>query len=318
MIAETKETFADELCQLMEQFGESDVRWRLDKLKYEKELVYADYIKLDTLLTLQQPRSYFPDEVIFITYHQITELYFKLIISELQQLTSLPVTAGSVFLDKIRRINRYCQNLIYSFDIVIDGMDKVQFDKFRKVLVPASGFQSLQFRLIELHSTSLECLVGKDSSGLADAAPTVEQLYQSIYWKQGAVDTATGKKDRCLINFEQAYDPLLREKAVALRWANLSVTFEKFCNQLEYRQIIEELRNYDQLLNVGWKTIHYKAAVRHLIRNGQAAAATGGTNWRAYLPPKFQRISFFPRLWLQEEEENWGQLYVENYINKAA
>ena len=49
---------------------------------------YWDYIHLDTLLTLQTPKTDFPDENIFIIYHQITELYFKLIINELEQISN--------------------------------------------------------------------------------------------------------------------------------------------------------------------------------------------------------------------------------------
>ncbi|MEZ0612468.1 tryptophan 2,3-dioxygenase family protein [Fibrella sp. WM1] len=300
--------------QLLTQFSEADLRWRLDKLPYEREIVYADYIQLDALLHLQQPRSHYPDEVIFITYHQITELYFKLIIQEIKQLLALPATAGETFLDKVRRINRYCKNLIYSFDIVIDGLDRVQFEQFRKVLVPASGFQSLQFRQIELYSTSLMAL----TNGTVTAPATVEQLFASLYWKRGAIDTTTGQKDQCLVNFEQAYDQLLYRHALNCQGQNISTSFEKFYDQPEYPQIVAELRDYDQLFNVGWKTIHYKAALRHLMRNGNAAAATGGTNWRAYLPPRFQRISFFSSLWQQEEEAEWGKLYVEKYVTQAA
>ena len=58
----------------------------LEGLLYADYLSYWDYIHLETLLSLQTPKTDFPDEKIFIVYHQITELYFKLIIHELEQL----------------------------------------------------------------------------------------------------------------------------------------------------------------------------------------------------------------------------------------
>lgn len=61
-----------------------DLETYLEGLLYSRSLTYWDYIEVDTLLTLQKTRTDFPDEVIFIVYHQITELYFKLIKVELE------------------------------------------------------------------------------------------------------------------------------------------------------------------------------------------------------------------------------------------
>ena len=63
-----------------------DLSSYLDGLLYQRYLTYWDYIHLDTLLSLQVPRTHFPDEEIFIMYHQITELYFKLILHEQKQI----------------------------------------------------------------------------------------------------------------------------------------------------------------------------------------------------------------------------------------
>ena len=63
-----------------------DLASYLDGLLYADFLTYWDYINLDTLLTLQQPKTPFPDEEIFIIYHQITELYFKLSMNEFKRL----------------------------------------------------------------------------------------------------------------------------------------------------------------------------------------------------------------------------------------
>src|ERR1043165_2955957 len=66
-----------------------DLSSYLDGLLYSDYLTYWDYIHLDTLLSLQTPKTHFPDEKIFIIYHQITELYFNLTLLELEQLVSI-------------------------------------------------------------------------------------------------------------------------------------------------------------------------------------------------------------------------------------
>ena len=64
------------------QMGQ-DMSSYLDGLLLSNYLTYWDYIRLDTLLSIQQPQTDFPDEQIFIMYHQITELYFKLCLHEI-------------------------------------------------------------------------------------------------------------------------------------------------------------------------------------------------------------------------------------------
>jgi tryptophan 2,3-dioxygenase len=48
-----------------------------------------------------------------------------------------------------------------------------------------------------------------------------------------------------------------------------------------------------------------------LQRNPEDIKATGGTNWQKYLPPRFQKIIFFPELWTEQEKEEWGKVAVE-------
>src|SRR6195952_1548668 len=96
----------------------------LDGLLHADFLTYWDYIHLDTLLSLQNPKTPFLDEEIFIIYHQITELYFKLVLHECKQITAaLPLTS-EFFTGRLKRINRYFEALTQSFDIMVEGMEK--------------------------------------------------------------------------------------------------------------------------------------------------------------------------------------------------
>src|ERR1700749_4185386 len=79
----------ERLARLQEKYEAvgQDMNSYLDGLLYADFLTYWDYIHLDTLLSLQSPKTPFPDEEIFIMYHQITELYFKLALHECKQIT---------------------------------------------------------------------------------------------------------------------------------------------------------------------------------------------------------------------------------------
>src|ERR1044071_2651704 len=103
-----------------------DLNSYLDGLLYADFLTYWDYIHLDTLLSLQSPKTPFPDEEIFIMYHQITELYFKLALHECKQITEASPLTADFFAARIKRINRYFEALTQSFEIMVDGMEKEQ------------------------------------------------------------------------------------------------------------------------------------------------------------------------------------------------
>src|ERR1700760_1733889 len=92
------------LKQKFDNDGQS-INTHLDGLFHSKYVNYWEYVHLDTLLTLQTPLTDFPDELIFITYHQITELYFKLILHEMMQLREKANIDGEYFYKKIFRIN---------------------------------------------------------------------------------------------------------------------------------------------------------------------------------------------------------------------
>jgi tryptophan 2,3-dioxygenase len=96
----------------------------LDGLLHADFLTYWDYIHLDTLLSLQTPKTPFPDEEIFILYHQITELYFKLTLHECKQLAEKSDLTADFFTARVKRINSYFTALTQSFDIMVDGMEK--------------------------------------------------------------------------------------------------------------------------------------------------------------------------------------------------
>ena len=266
---------------------------------------YWDYIQLDVLLNLQHPKTPIPDEKIFIIYHQITELYFKLILLALERICQEKVLTTFHFITQLERINSYLDNLIHSFSIMIGGMDKEDFLRFRMALLPGSGFQSAQFRMIEIYSTRLIHLVNENQRpGLNENNP--EALLNNIYWRSGATELATGKKTLTLKQFEIKYQDRFLELARSCQTSNLEVLFEQF-NAEDQALLVPHLRELDRNINWRWPLMHYKSAVRYLQQPPEDIAATGGTNWQQFLPPKNKRIIFFPNLWTAAEKEQWGK-----------
>src|SRR5436309_15023451 len=112
-------------------------------------MTYADYLKLDTLLSAQQPRSDRHDEMLFIVIHQTKELWMKEMLHELRFAVRL-IDQGryAEAYKAMARISRIQAVMTLSWD-VLSTLTPVDYLKFRDVLGTASGFQSAQFREIE-------------------------------------------------------------------------------------------------------------------------------------------------------------------------
>jgi tryptophan 2,3-dioxygenase len=305
-----------------------DLKSYLDVLLYSDYVGYWDYIHLETLLSLQTPKTDFPDEQIFIIYHQITELYFKLILIELEQINYngrnilasgedlgwMPVLDVNLFIEKIKRINRYLSQLISSFDIMIQGMEKDQFLKFRMALLPSSGFQSVQYRMIEVHSCSLINLTHLEINS-TNQKLSISKLFKFLYWKIGANDLKTNKKTYTLSQFEKKYEAKLIALANDMKNKNIWEKYKQLSVHDQNNKIlVQELKELDANINVNWCLSHYRSAIKYLKNKHSHINATGGTNWQEYLPPKFQKIIFFPDLWTDQEKKNWGKAWVDSII----
>lgn len=304
--------------KLEEKFKNSgqDLSSYLDGLLYQRYLTYWDYIHLDTLLSIQVPRTHFPDEEIFIMYHQITELFFKLILHEQKQVVDDKSQKMDFFIEKVNRINSYYTALISSFSIMIRGMEREQFLRYRMALLPASGFQSAQYRMIEIYATPLENLVHHTEREQYSSLNSIEELYENIYWKKGATDIKTGEKTLTLKQFEYRYTPRLIRIAKQVEGVTI---YHKYLGLSEKdkknSKLIEALKKLDINANVNWPLMHMGSAYRYLAKENKAVDATGGTNWRDYLPPSFQRIIFFPNLYSENELNDWGKQWVDHMFN---
>lgn len=115
------------------------------------ELTYASYLSVEDLLRLQKPRSQPEehDEMLFIVIHQVYELWFKLLLHELEKIKS-DFTASKVYdaIHTFKRCRTIVKTLVAQLDI-LETMTPRSFSSFRDRLDRASGFQSYQFREVE-------------------------------------------------------------------------------------------------------------------------------------------------------------------------
>ena len=289
----------------------------LDGLLYADYNTYWEYIHLDTLLSLQTPKTSIVDEEIFIMYHQITELYFKLSLHELRQFHEMEQVSLDILKVKLARINRYFSALTHSFGVMEKGMDREQFLKFRMSLIPASGFQSAQYRMIEIGSTDFINLVDKDvREAYRGKNASIPEMYQHIYWKKGATMEKTGEKTLTLRQFEKKYSRQLIEMAEEYQKTNLWQLYKALSEEDQKdEELINAYRAIDLNVNVNWPLQHYRTSVAYLAKRPHDIAATGGTNWQKYLPPRFQKRIFFPELWSDQAKEEWGKSWVESVLD---
>lgn len=303
--------------QLKEKYdavGE-DLTAHFEGMLYSYYINYWDYIGVDALLNLQKPKTKYPDEMIFIVYHQITELYFKIIVYELEQIGFRKEFTADFFIKKLERINKYFSHLVKSFEVLYNGMEGEQFLKFRKAIIPASGFQSIQYRLIELWSTEFRNLVSPQYRSKFDSDSTIEEMFDFLYWRQGAIDEETDQKTLTLVQFEEKYGNLIIRKGKEFQFKNVLYRYKELSiKDQQNPEIIQLLKQFDLFANVNWPLAHLKYAVKYLHSKNGDIKSTGGTNWKQYLPPKFQKQMFYPELWSEEEKENWGKNWVENVL----
>lgn len=292
----------------------------LSGLLHAEPTKYWDYIQVEALLGLQIQRTTLKDEMVFIMYHQINELLFKMILWEIDQVSHCEELSAQKFTKHLNRISRYFDMLANSFTIMGDGMDVEQYMKFRDTLTPASGFQSAQYRKIEFASTELINLIDFRFRATIDRNTPYSYAFDNLYWQVAGLDHSTGKKSKLMTNFEGRYRNEFIEFMQEYNTLNLWTKFKSLPE--EARQdidLINAMRHYDHTVNVKWVMHHFDAARKYLESGNEAVEATGGSDWKKYMHPRYQRRIFFPDLWSQEELDNWGvdNLDVHKVLSRA-
>lgn len=291
-----------------------DVNTHLSGLLHAKPITYWDYIQPEALLNLQVQRTNLPDEMVFIMYHQINELLFKMILWEIEQIANHTDLQTAFFAERLDRISRYFDMLSSSFEIMGDGMEVEQYMKFRDTLTPASGFQSAQYRKIEFASTELINLIDIRFRDTIDRDTPFSHAFDHLYWQAAGKNHKTGEKSTLLELFEDKY---MEEFITFMKTYNTSNLWTKFKSLPQEDQkdlkLQNAMRHYDHTVNVLWVMAHFKAAAKYLNSGNTEVRATGGSDWQKYMHPRYQKRIFFPDLWTEEELKSWGITNLEGH-----
>ena len=298
--------------QLENKFNDigQDLDTHLEGLLHSEPITYWDYIKTDALLNLQLQRTTLPDEMVFIMYHQVNELLFKMILWEIEQVAHHKMLTAEFFSSRLMRISRYFDMLTSSFSIMQDGMEVKQYLKFRNTLTPASGFQSAQYRKIEFASTDLINLIDARFRETIDRNTPYEHALNHLYWQAAGKDYKTGKKSYLLSAFEEKYKNEFIAFTKEYNTINLYAKFKELPKEVQQdKKLIKAMRHYDYTVNITWVMAHYNAANHYISgdkSSGKEIEATGGSDWKKYMHPKYQKRIFFPDLWSEKELNDWG------------
>jgi tryptophan 2,3-dioxygenase len=231
-----------------------------------------------------------------------------MILWEIDQVCHASELTTAFFTEKLRRISRYFDMLTTSFDIMRDGMEVEQYMKFRNTLTPASGFQSAQYRKIEFASTDLINLIDYRFRETIDRNTSYRNALEHLYWQAAGKDHKTGQKNYLIQAFEEKYDAEFLRFMEEYNTINIWQKFKQLPKEDQQNQeLVAAMRHYDRTVNITWVMGHYNAA-RKYIESGQGSGeATGGSDWKKYMHPKYQRRIFFPELWSADELKNWGE-----------
>jgi len=249
-------------------------------------LTYGQYLKLDDLLACQVPQSPGPehDEMLFIVIHQVYELWFKLVLHEVEHLQgALERGEGALAMAGFKRILTIWKTLVAQVD-VLETMTPVSFLSFRDRLDTASGFQSEQFRHLEL-------MLGARDRGILrhypEAAPRLEErlransLYDSFLLylvRMGyQVPAAALARDRAEPPRE---DPEVQELLVRI-----------YHDDPAAREVCERMVDLDEGLQE-WRYRHVKMVERTI----GTTRGTGGSTGAEYLKRTLFK-PLFPDLW---------------------
>jgi tryptophan 2,3-dioxygenase len=265
--------------------SDEQVHWDLGD-----SLSYAQYLNLDKLLDAQHPLSYQHDEMLFIVIHQVSELWMKLCLHELNATIDCVRRddLGPTF-KMLARVSTIQQQLLHSWD-VLATITPSDYSAFRNTLGRSSGFQSPQYRMLEF-------LIGNKNADMIEVfrsdPPTYELLERalrspSLYdevlrlLSRRGLDVPPEAIDR---DFSQPYQA---SKQVAAAW--LSV-YHNSVKDWDLYELAERLVDLDYKFQL-WRFTHVKTVERIIgYKRG-----TGGTSGVAYLT-KALELKFFPELW---------------------
>ena len=243
-------------------------------------LTYGSYLRLGQLLDQQRLESDPPahDELLFITIHQVYELWFKQVLHEMTASRDAMLT-GQLWLAQhlLRRVHTIERTLTQQVDI-LETMTPQDFGEFRHRLSPASGFQSVQFREIEFLSGAKDPSFVKRFRGLSEAEKLrIEQrLAEPTLW------------DAYLVVLEEAGFSTASEDDIRKALQTVAGDRSQYGAAWE---LAEALLQHDELA-AAWRARHVVMVERMI----GTKPGTGGSSGAGYLRSRLE-LRYYPLLW---------------------
>ena len=269
------------------ELSDEAVHWDLGS-----SLSYGEYLQLDKLLAAQQPLSKEHNEMLFIIVHQVSELWMRLMLHELTAaLECVRRDDLDPALKMLARISRTQTQLISVWD-VLSTLTPSEYTAFRNALGRSSGFQSLQYRMLEFlfGNKNAEMLKLHERNPLAYetlaralAAPSLYDEVLRLLSRRG-YGIPENYLDR---DFSEPYQP---SKQVAGAWLGVYHNAEQG-QEWDLYELAERLVDLDHNFQL-WRAHHLKTVERIIGYK----PGTGGTSGVAYLT-KALELKFFPELW---------------------
>jgi tryptophan 2,3-dioxygenase len=254
-------------------------------------LTYGQYLRLDLLLAAQQPRSQPPhhDEMLFIIQHQTTELWLKLVIHELHAaIADLKRDDVDACLKVLARVKQV-QHQLYEQWAVLATLTPAEYLEFRDVLGPSSGFQSLQYRMVEF---MLGNKLG-DMLAVFEHDPAAHAQLGAIYRAPSLYDeflrylARRGHAIPAELIDRDWTEPYRRHAGLL---APLKVIYEDRHSWWPEYHLCEQLIDLEENFQL-WRFRHMKTVERIIGSRG----GTGGSSGVAFLR-KALELTFFPEL----------------------
>lgn len=257
---------------------------------FRKDMSYADYLKLNTLLSAQAPLTEHHDETLFIVIHQASELWIKLCLHEIAAAIR-QIRSGDlgIAFKMMARVARVQANLIQSWEI-LSTMTPFDYANFREALGKSSGFQSYQYRMLEFRLGNKH----REMARVFESHPDIDRLVQtalnepSIYDEALALLARRGfpiPQEKLERDFAESYvaDPRVTEA-----WRLVYHDVEKHWDLYELAEKLVDLEYRFHL----WRFSHMKTVERII----GSKPGTGGTSGVSYLQ-KALSLRFYPELW---------------------
>ena len=265
------------------------------QLDFSKNMSYGDYLKLDQILSAQQPLSPEHNEMLFIVQHQTSELWMKLMLHEMQAAVACVANDQLPAAFKmLARVSRIMEQLVHAWD-VLATMTPPEYTAIRPYLSNSSGFQSAQYRRIEFMLGNKNAAMLKPHAHRPDLLAEVEAAWRapSLYDEVLRLLARRGIKVPADALARDWTLPRAAHDGVKEAWLSVYRDPEQ---HWDLYQMGEELVDLEDAFRL-WRFRHVTTVERVIgFKRG-----TGGTSGVGYLR-KMLDVVLFPELWALRTE----------------